>query len=289
MKNRIEYIVFAFLSFIFGVLGLKLSRKIAPILASVFFYLIPIRKKVVLENLKIAFPENDVFSNKKLAYRIYKSFSISIIEIMSLSFLKKSELLNAVECENPELILEKYNSGKGVILLSSHFGNWELLAISVAIHIELPFSVIVKPMRNPLVYEWMNKSRTKFGNEVVPLGVSIRKTYQRLKEKKIVAMVADQRGSKDGVKVDFFGKLVPVYTGPASLSLKTGAPLLCGIAIRGENYKYKMKLVEISQENLPESEEEKIQEISQRYTSYLEKIIREYPEQWLWMHKRWKY
>ena len=289
MKNRIEYIVFVLFSFSFSLLGLNLSRKIAPILAFVFFYFIPIRKNVVIENLQIAFPENDQTSNKKLAFRIYSSFAVTLVEIMCLPFLKKSDLADALDCNNPELIIEKYNEGKGVILLSSHFGNWEFGAIATAIQTQLPFSVVVKPLRNPLVSEWMNKARTKFGNEVVPLGISIRKTYQTLKEKKIVAMVADQRGPKEGAKVDFFEKKVAAYTGPAALSLKTGAPLICGITIRSEDYKYKMVLVEISQDNLPASEEDKILELSQRYMSYLEKVIRKHPEQWLWMHKRWKY
>jgi KDO2-lipid IV(A) lauroyltransferase len=149
--------------------------------------------------------------------------------------------------------------------------------------------VIVKPLRNTLVYEWMNKYRTRFGNEVVPLGISIRKTYQTLKEKKITAMVADQRGPREGVKVNFFNREVSVYTGPAALALKTGAPIIYGIPVRDKNYKYRTELVEISQNDLPDDEEGKIKELSQRHTSYLEKIIRENPEQWLWMHKRWKY
>jgi len=289
MKNRIEYILFILFSWCFRLLGLNLSRKFADILAFVFFYLIPIRKKVVFKNLKIAFPEHDYQINKKLAYKIYLSFAITLVEILYLPYMKKHELIEAVECSNPQLIMEKFKDGRGVILLSSHFGNWEFGAISIAMQVHLPFSVIVKPLRNPLVYKWMNNARTKFGNEVVPLGVSIRKTYQTLKEKKIVAMVADQRGPSEGVRVDFFGKKVSVYTGPAALALKTSAPLICGIAIRGKNYKYKMDLVEISQQNLPQGEEEKILEISQRYTSYLEKIIRENPEQWLWMHNRWKH
>jgi Kdo2-lipid IVA lauroyltransferase/acyltransferase len=290
MKNKFEYIAFVSFSFIFRILSLDVSRRVvAPLLAFIFFYLIPIRKKVVLENLQIAFPENDVDANNKLALKIYLSFAITLVEIMSLPFLDKSKLIEAVNCINPELIVEKFNEGKGVILLSSHFGNWEFVAISVALQIQLPFSVVVKPLRNPLVYEWMNKCRTKFGNEVVPLGISIRKTFQTLKEKKIVAMVADQRGPKEGVKVDFFGRKAVVYTGPAALALKTGAPIICGIPIRDKDSKYKMVLVEIPVNDLPENDEGKILEISQRYTSYLESIIRKHPEQWLWMHKRWKY
>lgn len=289
MKNKIEYIAFISFSCLFRIFGLDISRKMAPLLAFIFFYFIPIRKKVVLENLKIAFPENDYKSNKNLAFNIYSSFAITLVEIMCLPFLDKNKLIESVDCVNPELIVQKHKEGKGVILLSSHFGNWEFIAISVAIQIQIPFSVVVKPLRNPLVYERMNKARTKFGNEVVPLGISIRKTYQTLKEKKVVAMVADQRGPREGVKVDFFGRKVSIYTGPAALALKTGAPIICGIPIRMENYKYKSLLVEIPVDNLPDNDEDKILEISQRYTSYLEGVIREHPEQWLWMHKRWKY
>lgn len=289
MKNRIEYILFVFFSWLFRLIGLNLSRKFAAFLAIVFFYLIPIRKKVVINNLKIAFPENDIHTINKLSFKVYLSFLITFVEILSIPYLKRKEIINAVECSNPELIVEKYNEGKGVILLSSHFGNWEYIAISVAMQINLPFSVVVKPLRNNLVYQWMNKARTRFGNEIVPLGISIRKTYQTLKEKKIVALVADQRGPAEGIRVNFFGTKVSVYSGPAALALKTGAPIICGIPVRGKDYKYRTTLVEISQSDLPDNEEEKIREICQRYTSYLEKVIRENPEQWLWMHKRWKY
>jgi len=102
-------------------------------------------------------------------------------------------------------------------------------------------------------------------------------------------MVADQRGPREGVKVKFFNKDVSVYTGPAALALKTKAPILYGISVRQKDYKYKTELVEISKDNLPDDDEEKIIELSQRHTAYLEKVIRENPEQWLWMHDRWKY
>ena len=289
MKNIIEYIIFILFSGFYRLIGLNLSRKFSLVLAFFFFYIIPIRKKVVLKNLQIAYPEYNLSAVKKLGFRIYKSFAISLIELLYLPYMKRQEIIDAVECSNPELIIEKYNEGKGIILLSSHYGNWEFIAISVALQIKIPFSVIVKPLRNPYVYDWMNRARTKFRNEIVPLGISIRKTYQTLKEKKIVAMVADQRGPQEGVRVNFFGKQVSVYTGPAALALKTGSPIIFGVPVRQKNYKYRTVLVEISQNDLPESYEDKIKEISQRHTSYLEKIIRENPEQWLWMHDRWKY
>lgn len=289
MKNKFEYIIFILFSGFFRLIGLNLSRKFSLVLTFFFFYIVPLRKKVVLKNLKIAYPKNSLSAIKKSAFRIYKSFAITLVELLYLPYMKRQEIIDAVECVNPELIIEKYKQGKGIILLSSHYGNWEFIAISVALQVKIPFSVIVKPLRNPYVYDWMNNARTKHGNEIVPLGISIRKTYQTLKEKKIVAMVADQRGPREGVRVNFFGKEVSVYTGPAALALKTGSPIIFGIPVRQENYKYRTFLVEISQSDLPESDEDKIKEISQRHTSYLEKMIRENPEQWLWMHDRWKY
>ncbi|MGB5287516.1 MAG: lysophospholipid acyltransferase family protein [Ignavibacteriaceae bacterium] len=289
MKNKTEYIIFILFSGFFRLIGLNLSRKFSLLLAYFFYYIFPIRKNVVLKNLQIAYPENNISVVKKSALRIYKSFAITLVEILYLPYMSRQKIIDAVECINPELIIEKYKEGKGIILLSSHFGNWEFIAISVAMQIGIPFSVIVKPLRNPYVFEWMNKARTKFGNEIVPLGISIRKTYQTLKEKKIVAMVADQRGPREGVRVNFFGRVVSVYTGPAALALKTGSPIIFGVPVRQKNYKYRTVLVEISKTDLPENDEDKIKEISQRHTAYLEKIIRENPEQWLWMHDRWKY
>ncbi len=289
MKNRIEYFLFLLFSLTFRFLGLNTSRKLSGLLAVIFYYFIPIRKKTVLENLTNAFPEYDKKKIRIIAYNTYKSFLTAFIEILYLPKISRQELEAAVNCPNKDLIETKFNEEKGVILLSAHFGNWEYVAASVALQLDLPFSVVVKPQRNPYVSDWMNNVRTRWNNDIVSLGLSIRKTYQTLKEKKIVAMVADQRGPQESIKVEFFGRKVSVHVGPAVLALKTGAPILCGISVRQKDYSYKIVMHEISKDNLPEDDEEKIIELSQRHTSYLESFIREYPEQWLWMHKRWKH
>jgi KDO2-lipid IV(A) lauroyltransferase len=289
MKNRIEYFLFLLFSLTFGLLGLNTSRKLSGLLAVIFYYFIPIRKKTVLENLTNAFPGYDKQTLRSIAYNTYKSFLTAFIEIMYLPKISRQELETAVNCPNKDLIETKFKEEKGVILLSAHFGNWEYVAASVALQLNLPFSVVVKPQRNPYVSDWMNNVRTRWNNDIVSLGLSIRKTYQTLKEKKIVAMVADQRGPQESIKVEFFGRKVSVHVGPAVLALKTGAPILCGIPVRQKDYSYKLVMHEISKDNLPEDNEEKIIELSQRHTSYLESFIREYPEQWLWMHKRWKH
>ena len=289
MKNIFEYICFVSLSRLIRFLGINLSRRLSPVLAGLFFYLIPIRKSTTIENLKNAFPDLDNNKIKKTAFNCFNSFCITLIEILYMPAMNESEIKKQVKCINPDLIKSKFDEQKGVILLSAHYGNWEYVATSVAAQLGIPFSVVVKAQRNPYVTGWMNRVRTRWNNQIIPLGISIRQTYQRLKEKKIVAMVADQRGPQESIKVNFFGKNVSVHTGPAVLALKTGAPILYGIPVRQSDFSYKTIMTEISIENLPESYEEKIKEVSQRHMSYLESYIRKNPEQWLWMHKRWKH
>ncbi|MCH7963196.1 MAG: lysophospholipid acyltransferase family protein [Bacteroidetes bacterium] len=289
MKNIFEYILFLSCSKFFQLLGLNLSRRFSFLIAVLFYYIIPIRKKTVLENLHNAFPDYDEKKLKSIAFGSYKSFAIALAEILYIPAMSKEDIKKQVDCSNVELIREKYEENNGVILLSAHFGNWEFMATSLAAQLNIPISVVIKPQRNPYVTNWMNKARTKWNNEIVPLGISIRQTYQTIKDKKIVAMVADQRGPEESIKINFFERNLTVLTGPAALSLKTGAPILYGISVRQDDYSYKSVMTEISNENLPESNEEKIKELSQRHMAYLEGYIRKYPEQWLWMHKRWKH
>lgn len=289
MRYFFEYALFLILSRFIRILGIKAARKFAGLIAYFFFYILPIRKQTVLENLTIAFPDKSSDERYQLAVSCYKSFAVSLVEILYMPSLKPEQMKQMVYCPNKELIVKSYNEGKGVILLSAHFGNWEYLAASVSLQIGIPFSVIVKPQSNPYVNKWMNRVRTQYINKVVPLGISIRNVYKELSNKNSVAMVADQRGPAEGLRVEFFGRSASVYAGPVLLSLKTGAPIIFGVAIRQADYSYKTVLQEMDQSNMPDDDEERVRELSQRHISYLESIIRQHPEQWFWMHKRWKY
>jgi len=289
LKNILEYILFISLSYFFRIIGLKLSRKFSSIIAFFFYFIFPIRKKVVLDNLKHAFPDFPFQKIRDIAYNSYKSFCLTLSEILYMPWLTENQLVKIMVCENRDLIVKRFDEGNGVILLSAHLGNWEYLATSVAAQINKKFSVVVKPQRNPFVDRWMNKYRTKWTNEIVPLGVSIRNIFSVLLNRGIVAMVADQRGPKESIKLKFFERMTSVYTGPAVLSLKTNSPIIYGISIRQKDLNYKVDLIEVDRNNLPDNQEEKIKALTERMLKILEEIIKQNPEQWLWMHKRWKH
>ena len=209
--------------------------------------------------------------------------------VLYLPWMSKEEISDVIKFEKLNLILEKEKENNGVILLSAHFGNWEYCAIGAGILLNKKFSVVVKSQRNPFVNDWMNRFRTKWSNEVVPLGLSIRNVYAVLLNKGIVAMVADQRGPIESIKLEFFGRKTSVYTGPAVLALKMNTPIIYGISVRQPDFSYKVILDEISKENLPEDYDERVKVLSKRMLKYLEEAIRKNPEQWFWMHKRWKH
>jgi len=289
VKNILEYILFVLLSYLCRLIGLKLSRKFSSLIALFFFYLLPIRKDVVFDNLKHAFPQLSDEEIRKIALASYKSFTLTLVEILYLPWMSKEEISDVIKFEKLNLILEKEKENNGVILLSAHFGNWEYCAIGAGILLNKKFSVVVKSQRNPFVNDWMNRFRTKWSNEVVPLGLSIRNVYAVLLNKGIVAMVADQRGPIESIKLEFFGRKTSVYTGPAVLALKMNTPIIYGISVRQPDFSYKVILDEISKENLPEDYDERVKVLSKRMLKYLEEAIRKNPEQWFWMHKRWKH
>lgn len=289
MKNFLEYSLFLILAGIVRLLGLKVSRRLSIIIAFIFYYIIPIRKQVTLKNLHKAFPEYSEREIKKVAFGSYKSFSITLVEMLFIPFMTREQIENAIYCEDVELVKKYYERNNGLIALSGHFGNWEYGALSVSAKINVPFHVVVKSQRNPYVDAYLNHGRTRWINKIVPLGVSIRKIYAELKAKNIVAMVADQRGPQEGMRVNFFGQQSSIYPGPAMLAIKTRAPILYVLTIRQPDYSYTAQISEISMENLPVDEERQVQEVSQRHMAFLESVIRKHPEQWLWMHNIWKY
>ncbi|HED07967.1 MAG TPA: hypothetical protein ENI57_07620 [Ignavibacteria bacterium] len=289
MQNILEYFLFISFSYLFKILGLKLSRKVSVIIALFFYYIIPIRKETVLQNLKYAFPDYTQEKIKKISYENYKSFAVTFTEIMYLPHISRKKLIENVECVNLNILKKRYEEGNPIILLTAHFGNWEYMATSTGVQLNLLLNVVIKNQRNPYVTKWLKKNRTRFGNSVIPMGIQIRKVYQKLKEKQIVIMAADQRGDEDSIRVNLFGRSTSVFPGPATLALKTNAVIICAIPVRQKDKKYKIVFEELNIDNLPEELEDKKVEICQRYTSYLQKIIEKNPEQWLWMHKRWKH
>lgn len=289
ISKRIEYyILLAFAKFI-SVFGIKNVYLFAYPIAYLFYFFIPIRRKVVKQNLKFAFPGWDVKTVNRVALRNYVSFAITFLEIMILGNSSKQEIRSLVKIYQIDYMKELIGKNKGVIFLTAHFGNWELGAIDYGIELGHPIDVLAKKQKNTLIAGRLKLIRERFGNREVLLGSSVRELYKVLLNKGIIGIVADQRAPKNSsIQVELFGRKTTVYAGPATIALKTRAPIIVVIMQRNQEGQYDSIIEEITYDNLPDDPEKRIIEITQRYVRVLEKAIIQTPEQWFWMHKIWK-
>lgn len=289
VQNKIEFVIFISLVKIFNLFGIKRAKTAAKILAFLFYNLIPLRKDIVIKNLRIAFPDYSENRIQQLAHDIYYNIAISIIEIFCLPYLDANKVKAMVYCQDVDAIKKKLDLNKGLIFLTAHFGNWELGASWMGLLLDRPISVMAKNQRNELVTNWLNWMRERFGNTVIPLGVSVRNLFKELMNKNIIGVVGDQRGPVDGVRVKFFGRDTATYPGTAQLALRTSAPIVVVMMVRQKDFTYRACVEVIETEDLAGDEQSKVIEINQRYMSILEGYIRKFPEQWFWMHNIWKY
>lgn len=289
-KNKLEYIVFLFFVRLIKKIGQKRIRYLAKFLAILFYYFLRIRRKVVINNLLKAFPFFDKKKIKQIAFNAYYSAALTFLDAMNIPNLNEEELKGMMNVINIEVLTEAIKANKGVFLLTAHFGNWEMSAVSVALQINIPFYVLAKPQRNRYVSDWIDNMRSKFGNKVIKLGTNVKELYKAILDKGIVGVVGDQRGPREGgVRVNLLGQSTSTYPGTAAIALKLKAKIIIAISYRRPDYKYDCVFEELV---LPENysdTNEAIREINQRYMAILEKYINLYPEQWFWMHNIWKY
>lgn len=273
----------------FSIWGFSGSGFWGSIIGRLFYYVIPIRKKTVVKNLTIAFPEMTREEILSLAKANYISIAKTFVEIMVIRSLSPDEILHLYKIENPEILERHAKESKALICMTAHFGNWELGAISTGIYFKKGISVLVKPQSNPYTTEWMTSVRSFYGNKEIYTGVSVRELVKALKNKEVIGIVGDQRGPDDGMRINFFGQKTAAYSGTSFLAHKYDVPLLIMFFVRRPDGKFLVKVKEVEKENYSGNTEEASQKITQCYFSFLEECIKEFPDQWFWMHKIWKY
>jgi len=289
MRERIEFLLFRFLQHIILALPLLWAQRVGAFIGIAAYHGISSRRRVALENLEHAFPEKTVDEREMIARGAFRNYGIAMMEFLSFPKLDEQKLRTLVRVKNMSLMTEGHARGKGMVMLSGHFGNWELIAFAVASLARIPFTIIVQTQSNHSVDHAINRLRCLRGNRVVPMGMSVREILKTLRSGGIVAIAPDQSGPLEGVFIDFFGRIVATHQGPAAFSLRTGAPVQMGFIIRQPDGTYDVTLEEIPTADLSGDGDANILELTQRHTALLERYIRQYPDHWLWMHRRWKH
>lgn len=241
-------------------------------------------RKRALSNLKLVFPEKTDAERHALAIRVFEHFGMLATDFLR-GHIRSDEEVDAsfVEVEGFEESLPAFQSGNGVLATSGHFGNWERSAQYFKMR-GVPVAVVQRDANDPGMNEQMTILRRKAGVEVLSRGNAARAIIGALKQGKIVAMLADQNCSESFVP--FFGLPTGTVLGPAVLHQRTKAPIIMYYSVRIGPGRYRMVL-EPPLEPVP-GVEDKTLALTEAMNRSLERMIRQYPEQWLWLHDRWK-
>ncbi len=248
------------------------------------------RRRVAYSDMKAAlgagFSEVKI---KRLVRDHYEHMGQMFIETLRFPVLDKETIERTIHIHNIDRFYSAIARDKGLILLTGHFGNWELLQIVSGI-LGKPIHVLARGHKHSRLNDFLNSLRESHGSMAIRRGMGIRDMLRGLRRKELVGLVADQdAGKQGGVIIPFLGRKTTVPTGAFDLALRTGAPVLpCFIVRRGDIHHdiYVGEPIEISKMN---QEQQDLELAARSFMGNLEKFIRKHPEQYLWETKRWKY
>jgi KDO2-lipid IV(A) lauroyltransferase len=259
------------------------------VLGNALRWLSPSRARITLDNLSRAYPDAPASWLRSVQRGAYHNLGVTLLEILIFPHLTPGETRAMVEFRNLHLIEEAYQEKQGIVLISGHYGNWELVAFALPLVVDLPISVIVTEQANKHVDTLLHWYRSRTGNSLIPMDKAARQIIACLKRGEAVAMLADQAATPEtDVFVPFFGHLACTYEAPAALTLRYNAPMIVGFAERKDDGRYIVELQRIRHDDL-KFDKEGLYRLTLRHVAALEEAVRRRPGLWAWQHKRWKH
>ncbi len=276
------------ISFIIASLPSRLMVVVGRYLGRLVYLIDGRHRKVALDNLRMAFGQEKTEDEiRTIARGVFENIAITSLEFMKIPWLGEGDMDRYIECSGLENLKNAFSKGRGVILYTAHLGNWELLAAWYGIK-GYRGDIVVRPLDSPLVEGFVRWIRTRCGNAVVYKKRSMRRLIRTLSDNGLVGILLDQNVTlSEGVFVDFFGIPACTNRGLALLAMKTGSPVIPTFIVRTE--KGHRIVIEKEIETLRTGD--KMADVvtnTQRFTRVIEDMIRRYPDQWFWVHRRWK-
>jgi len=240
-------------------------------------------------NLRLAFPDLDERERARIRRDVFRNLGRLLGEVSQFPRLNRENISSIVVYEGLENYLSAVAEGRGVILLTGHIGAWELSVYAHSIYGH-PMSFLARRIDNPLVERLAESYRARYGNRSIDKIGSVREVLKTLKSGGVVGILADLNTSREeGVFCDFFGVEACSTSGVATLALRTGAVVLPGYLIWDEKARIHRLHFEPPVETIDTgNQKEDVIANTARYAKVLESIIRNHPDQWLWIHRRWR-
>ncbi len=240
-------------------------------------------RRRALANLALAFPKMGAPERERLARKVFEHFGRVTADFLTSPRRSKEDLEASMTVEGLEHLDEALERGKGVVMITGHFGNWERLAAWLSTH-GYPVTVVQRDVRDSSLNQMVQSLREGPGTKVIGRGDAARPIIERLRKNELIGILPDQ--NSDEIFLPFFGRPAGTVLGPGVISERTGAPVVCCWCVWLGPGRYRM-IVEpilLPEPGYPTKGEGTMRSIHRS----LESIIRQYPEQWLWFHDRWK-
>ena len=245
-------------------------------------------REIGLRNLRLAYGGAlDEAGRRRIARACWRHFGTILMDTLAFPRFTAESIGSAVEVEGIEHVRQAFARGKGVLVFSGHFGHWELAALMQA-HLGVPMHLVTRPLDNRRLERMLARLRGLSGNRIVHKRNAVREMLRALRQGGCVAIVIDQDAHEDGVFVPFFGR--PASTTPtlATLALRTGAAVIPLFAVRESGDRYRITYEPAVPVRPTGDRAVDVARLTADCTAIVERWVRRYPEQWLWMHRRWK-
>ena len=287
LVHRLEYAGFLLFAWLVCRLGPQGRRVWGERLGRLACRVLPRRRALALDNAGRAFPDWDARQVESLVRSNLRHLGQVAVEFAAIPSLSLEEVRCLGRLENTELLDEARAQSKGVLLLGGHLGNWEYSGLIMGAHGQAA-SAIAKRIANPLVDRYVNGLRTHFGGTIIGHRNAVRPVFKALRRGEMVGFLLDQRAvAREGVRSEFFGLPISTNQGLALLALKSGAPVVfVGVERVGDSHVVRFGPRIDPPEGLERGQA--VAEFTRRFDAVLEAAVRRRPEQWFWVHDRWK-
>ncbi len=272
-----------------GAVPRSIGYRLGDAIASVAYVIARRQRKVGMHNLRMAMPELSEAEQVRIVWEVFRNLGRLLIEFSHFPKLRRDTIPALVEYDGLEHYLEARRRGKGVLCLTGHIGAWELCSFAHSVY-GYPMKFLTRPIDNPLVDRLITHYRTCAGNEVIDRRDAARTILKALRSNEAVGFLIDQNTTRsEGVFADFFGVPAATTPGMATLALRTEAAVIpCYIRWDAERQRHiahvdpPLVLIDTG------DREADIVANTTMFNKILEDFVREFPEQWLWIHRRWK-
>jgi KDO2-lipid IV(A) lauroyltransferase len=289
MRHRFEYIVVFLLLRGLGLLPRRWARAVGRAIGALAYAATARLRATGERNLQVAFPENDAQWRRRTLRQLYRNLGLHLAEFCQMSRYTPENTRTFLHYAGLEQYLAARAAGRGVLVVTGHLGMWELSSFYHSL-MGYPMSMVIRRLDNPLVDRLVNRIRCMHGNTILHKDDFARGLLGAMRRGETVGILMDTNMTPpQGVFVDFFGTLACTASGLARVAMRTHAAVLPGfLTWRAEENKYVLEFGEQLQLADTGSDEQDILANTQICTTAIESWIRRYPEQWLWVHRRWK-